>query len=225
LKVLIIEDDSEIIEIISLAFKLCLPQAQLLSTNLGEEGLMMVEKQSPDVVLLDLGLPDTNGFEVLKQIRLFSDVPVVILTVRGSETDVVKGLQYGADDYIVKPFRQMEMLARIQSVIRRQHPAEEKPIEVGSIHLEPGLRRCYYNNKEIPLTRTECLILTHMLQNAGHVVSHSNLAETIWGDDYPGASHNIRVYIQRLREKLEEHPEEPRIIKTKVGIGYILAKP
>ena len=153
------------------------------------------------------------------------NVPVVILTVRGSEADVVKGLQYGADDYIVKPFRQMEMLARIQSVIRRQHPVEEKPIEVGSIHLEPNLRRCYYGDKEIPLTRTECLILSRILQNAGHVVSHSSLAEAIWGDDYPGAAHNIRVYIQRLREKLEDNPEEPELIKTKIGLGYILARP
>ena len=225
MKVLIIEDDSEIIEIISLAFKLCLPQAKLISSRLGEEGLIMVEKQSPDIVLLDLGLPDTSGFEVLKQIRLFSDVPVVILTVRGSETDIVKGLQYGADDYIVKPFRQMEMLARIQSIIRRQHPAEEKTIEVGSIHLDPNLRRCYYGSKEISLTRTECLILSRMLYNVGHVVSHSSLAETIWGDEYPGAAHNIRVYIQRLREKLEDNPEEPELIKTKVGLGYILARP
>ena len=122
MKVLVIEDDKEIVDAISLAFQIRWPEAKVISTRLGQKGVELVESESPDIVILDLGLPDIAGFEVLRQIRLFSAVPTIILTVRAEEADVVKGLEWGADDYITKPFRQLELLARVKSMIRRHTP-------------------------------------------------------------------------------------------------------
>lgn len=128
MKILIIEDDQEIVDAVSLAFQIRWPEDNLVSTHLGEKGLEMVESENPDVVILDLGLPDISGFEVLKQTRLFSDVPILILMVRADEADIVKGLEWGADDYVVKPIRQLELLSRIKALTRRKVPlAEENP--------------------------------------------------------------------------------------------------
>src|SRR4030042_1995566 len=126
MKVLVIEDDREIVDAISLAFQIRWPEAKLISTRLGQKGVELVESESPDIVILDLGLPDINGFEVLQAIRLFSQVPTIILTVRSDEADIVKGLEWGADDYITKPFRQLEFLARVKALIRRQSPTDRK---------------------------------------------------------------------------------------------------
>jgi len=225
-KVLIIEDDQEIVNFVSVAFEMRWPEAQLISTSLGEEGLEQVETEDPDLVILDLGLPDISGFEVLRQIRLFSSVPVVILTVKGDEADMVKGLEWGADDYVVKPFRQMELLARLKVQLRKQIlPGEEAPIVCGSLRLDPSTYQLTCRGKEISLTIVEGRIMQHLMQNAGHVVTHSRLAEAVWGEDHPGAIDSLRVYIRYLREKLEEAPSHPQLILTKVGIGYLLAKP
>ena len=224
MKVLLIEDDREIIDAISLAFQIRWPEAKLISTRLGEKGVTLVESEEPDIVILDLGLPDINGFEVLRQIRLFSNVPTIILTVRSDETDVVKGLEWGADDYIIKPFRQMELLARVKALIRRGSDSEQEQIKSGPLRLDATTGQLYYNEKEITLTVTESLILGHLMKNAGHVVTHSRLAEAIWGDDYPGAADSLKVHIRRIREKVEADPSHPALILTRTGIGYLLAK-
>ncbi len=224
MKVLIVEDDREIIEAITLAFRIRWPEAQVVSSRLGEKGVELVEKESPDIVILDLGLPDINGFEVLRQVRLFSSVPIIILTVRSDETDVVKGLEWGANDYITKPFRQMELLARVKALIRRQGPEEEQ-VTCGPLHLNATTGQLYLDNKEILLTATENRILAHLMKNAGHIVTHSSLAEAVWGSDYLGAADSLKVYIRRLREKIEPEPSHPRIILTRTGIGYFLVKP
>jgi two-component system response regulator VicR len=225
-KVLIIEDDNAIVNFVRLAFKMRWPEAELISAGLGEEGLDLIESEKPDLVILDLGLPDIDGFEVLRQIRLFSTVPVVILTVSGEEADMVKGLELGADDYIVKPFRQMEFLARLKSQLRRKvSPDEEAPIVCGPLRLDPSTFELTYRGKQISLTLIEGKIMCYLMQNAGHVVTHSRLGEVIWGEDYPGAVDSLRVYIRRLREKLEADPGNPHLILTKVGVGYLLAKP
>jgi two-component system KDP operon response regulator KdpE len=138
---------------------------------------------------------------------------------------VVKGLEWGADDYITKPFRQLELLARVKSMIRRHTPAEESILTYGRLKLEPETAQLHIDDKEIALTVTENHILGHLMKNAGRVVTHSNLAEAVWGDDYPGATDSLKVHIRRLREKIEEDPGKPRIILTKTGIGYFLAKP
>lgn len=224
-KVLIIEDDQEIVSFVSVAFQMRWPEAQLISSSLGEEGLELVETENPDLVILDLGLPDTSGFEVLRQIRLFSSVPVVILTVRADEADMVKGLEWGADDYVVKPFRQLELLARLKVQLRKQiPPGEEAPIICGSLRLDPSTYQLTYGGKEISLTIVEGHIMQYLMQNAGHVITHSRLAEAVWEEDHPGAVDSLRVYIRYLREKLEEDPSHPQLILTKVGIGYLLAK-
>ena len=226
MKVLIIEDDREIVETISLTFRMRWPEASLVSTHLGEKGIELTESEAPDIVILDLGLPDINGFEVLKQIRLFSAVPIIILTVMADEADIVKGLEYGADDYVVKPFRQMELLARVKAVIRRQSPSEEEPpLVCGQLQFDPSTRQLLYGEKEISLTATEGDILYCLMEKAGHVVTHSSLAEKIWGVDYAGAADSLKVYIRRLREKLEADPSHPQLILNKPGIGYLLAEP
>lgn len=224
MKVLLIEDDKEIIDAISLAFRIRWPEADVISTRLGQKGYELVESESPDIVILDLGLPDISGFEVLRQIRLFSKVPTIILTVRADEADVVKGLEWGADDYIIKPFRQLEFLARVKALIRRQAPSEEESLVYGPLHLDTTARQLYYGGKEINLTVTENHILSHLMTNAGRVVTHSSLAEAIWGDDYPGSADSLKVHIRRLREKIEEDPSHPTLILTRTGVGYFLAK-
>ena len=225
MKVLVIEDDKEIVDAISLAFQIRWPEAKVISTRLGQKGVEFVETEQPDIVILDLGLPDITGFEVLRQIRRFSTVPTIILTVRTEESDVVKGLEWGADDYITKPFRQLELLARVRSMIRRHTPLEESMLTFGPLQLNTDTGQLYMGGKEIALTVTENHILGYLMKNAGRVVTHSNLAEAVWGDDYPGATDSLKVHIRRLREKIEQDPGKPRIILTKTGVGYFLAKP
>lgn len=224
MKVLIIEDDREIVETISLAFRIRWPEAELVSTHLGEKGVDMVESEAPELVILDLGLPDISGFEVLKQVRLFSTTPVLILTVSADESDIVKGLELGADDYVVKPFKQLELLARVKALLRRTPGIEELPLVCGSLSYDPSTFQFFCSEKEINLTRTEAQVLQHMMERAGRVVTYSNLAEAVWGEDYPGAADSLKVYIRRLREKVEEKPSNPQLILTKAGIGYLLAK-
>ncbi len=224
MKVLIIEDDPDIVEAVSLAFQIRWPEARLVSSHLGQKGVELVETEAPDIVILDLGLPDISGFEALKQIRLFSNVPIVVLTVRGEEADIVKGLEWGADDYIVKPFRQLELLARVKAQLREQTaPEKEVPLDRGTLHFDPSTLQLTYNGKEIELTLTEGRILYQLMKGAGQVVTYANLAEKVWGQDYPGAGDNIKVYIRRLRQKLEADPDQPQLIRNKPGVGYILA--
>ncbi len=225
MKVLIIEDDKEIVDAITLAFQIRWPEAKVVATRLGRKGVELVESEAPDIVILDLGLPDISGFEVLNQTRLFSRVPIIILTVRSEESDVVKGLEWGADDYIVKPFRQLELLARVKALIRRQAPAEEENLASGPLHLETSSGIAHVSGREVTLTITESRILAHLMRNAGHVVTHSSLAEAVWGNDYPGAADSLKVHIRRLREKIEENPSKPKFVLTRAGIGYFLAKP
>ncbi len=225
MKVLLIEDDREIIDAISLAFQIRWPEAALISTRLGQKGAELVESESPDIVILDLGLPDINGFDVLRQIRLFSQVPTIILTVRSDEADIVKGLEWGADDYITKPFRQLEFLARVKALIRRQAGGEAESIVFGPLRLDPTTGQLSYSGKEIALTVTESQIMAHLMKNGGHAVTHASLAEAVWGDDYPGAADSLKVHIRRLREKVEDNPSNPRLILTRTGIGYFMARP
>lgn len=224
MKVLIIEDDREIVEAISLAFQIRWPEARVISTRLGNKGSELVEKESPNLVILDLGLPDASGFDVLRQIRLFSHVPVIILTAKSEENDIVRGLEYGADDYITKPFRQLELLARVKALIRRHHPAEDQQVIYGALRLDPVTGQLQYGKKEITLTLTENRILTHLMKSGGYVATHSSLARAIWNNDYPGSADSIKVHIRRLREKIEADPSHPRLILTRTGVGYLLAK-
>lgn len=226
MEVLLIEDDPNIIETISLALQIRWPEAKLVSTHLGEQGIQLLESGAPDILILDLGLPDISGFEVLKRIRLLSSIPILILTVKAEEADIIKGLEWGADDYMVKPFRQLELLARLKTLTRRQIlPGATVPLACGPLRFDPSTRELLHGDKEINLTATEAHILHQLMKNAGHVVTHSSLAEAVWGEDYDGATNSLRVHIRRLREKLEADPSRPKLVRTKSGVGYFLAKP
>jgi two-component system response regulator VicR len=226
MKILIVEDNPEISTAIGVAIQIRWPDAQIVTTHQGERGVEMVEGEKPDIVILDLGLPDISGYEALKRIRLFSTVPVLILTVRSDEDDIVKGLEFGADDYMVKPFRRLELLSRVQALLRRyaSFQESEEPIVCGPLALNPVSGQLTLRGRDIKLTNTERRILHHLMRNCGHVVTYSSLAEAVWGGDYPDAANSLKVYVRRLREKIEEDPGEPRLILTTSGIGYSLAK-
>ena len=226
MKVLIIEDDSEIVEFVDIAFEVGWPETKLLSTHQGNSGVELVENESPDVVILDLGLPDISGFEVLKQIRLFSKVPIIIVTVRDSEADIVKGLELGADEYVVKPFGQLGLLARVKAILRRHHALDTlEPLICGPLQFDYSSGQLILESTKIHLSRTEGLIIHLLMQNAGRVVTHSKLAEAIWGDTYPGSADALRVYIRRLRAKIEGDARYKGLILSSPGIGYTLELP
>ena len=224
MKVLIIEDDPQIVEAIKLAFKIRWAEAEVISTAQGEKGIEATRTNRPDIIILDLGLPDISGFEVLKRIRQFSNVPILILTVMADESDKVRGLEWGADDYVTKPFKQLELLARVRALLRRQAPSDEGPIIRGKLCFKPKTFQFFIGANEINLTRTEGIIIKHLMKNCGQVVTHASLAEAIWGTDYPDSAQSLKVYIRRVREKLEDDPSQPHLILTKAGIGYYLVK-
>jgi two-component system KDP operon response regulator KdpE len=229
MKILVIDDDEKIIEFIALILNLGWPEAKLVSTTLGEKGIQLVDTESPNIVILDLGLPDINGFEVLKQIRQFSSVPIIVLTVSDEESDIVKALEWGANEYVVKPFRQMELLARLKSLVRKH---DATPLEQNKPEYKIGLwnfdsqKHILKNNaqKTIYLTRTESTILQHLVRNIGKVVTIQSLTNELWDEYYPGAIEAIRVYIRRLRKKIETEPGAPQVILTEPGIGYVIKK-
>jgi two-component system, OmpR family, response regulator VicR len=225
-KVLIIEDNPQIVNAISLALEAEWPHAALLSTRMGEEGVDLVGTEHPDVVVLDLGLPDRDGLDVLQDIRLFSSVPVVVLTVRQEEQDITRALSLGANDYITKPFKMKELLARLKVQLRRQTPSgDDAPIIYGPLRLDPSTFELAYGSREISLTVVEGHILRQLMLNAGRVVTYARLAEAVWGDeDYPGAVVTLRTYIRQLRQKLQSAPSDPRLILTKASVGYSLVK-
>ena len=222
MKVLIIEDDKRILQIVTMAFQIRWPNVKLLSSQLGEQGIAIVERESPDIVILDLNLPDINGFEVLKAIRLFSFVPVIILTVMGEMDDIIRGLELGADDYMVKPFRQLELMSRANALVRRTGKVDLPPLVVGQLSFGPSMSKLKYGNKEIELTRTEGLVMYHLMRNAGNVVTYNSLAEALYGRECPEAPEILRVHIRHLREKIEKDPSHPVMIQNKSGTGYYL---
>ena len=224
MKILVIDDDKRILESLVMTFQLCWPDAVLSCTRLGEEGIQLIDEFSPDIVILDLGLPDISGYEVLKQIRQFSNVPVIILTIRGDEVDIVTGLGLGANDYIVKPFRQMELIARIKANTRKQNIlCEEVTLTKGEFKLNAYKHELCFNGKRVILTKSECVIFAELMNNANNVVTYFNLAQALWGREYPGSDEAIRVYVKRLREKIEVDPTDPQYIFTRVSHGYILS--
>jgi len=221
IKILLVEDDPQITEVITVALEVRWPEAKIIRTSLGHDAIAKVETEHPDLVMLDLGLPDVDGLDVLKQIRLFSTVPIIILTARDEESDIVKGLEWGADDYITKPFRQLELLSRAQALMRRYHLISQASMHgYRDLHFDQSGRHLYVGKRQVVLTSTESTILAHLMRNIGKVVPAYRLADTLWGDSYPGSCEAVRVYIHRLRVKIEEDPSHPRYIHTYPGIGY-----
>ena len=190
----------------------------------GEEALQMARDKSYDIILLDVMLPKLDGFEVCQQIREFSDVPIVMLTAKGEDMDKILGLEYGADDYITKPFNILEVKARIKTIMRRAHKKEEvvkiRVVESGDLKLDCDSRRVYICGKEINLTAKEFDVLELLVMNPNKVYSRENLLHLIWGSAYPGDVRTVDVHIRRLREKVEAAPSEPKYVHTKWGVGY-----
>jgi DNA-binding response OmpR family regulator len=229
MKVLVIEDDPGIIEVVSLCFQLRWSGTSVISADSGNKGVEFVETESPDVVILDIGLPDMDGYQVLREIRRFSDVPVLMLTVRSEDTDIAKGLELGADDYITKPFSHIELIARVQAVLRRAQglPAtdEERPFTSGTLSVDFNRNEVLLAGEPVKLTSTERKLLYYLIRNEGRILSHESLLTKVWGDTYVDARDLLRVHIQHLRQKLEDNSESPNIIVTEHGIGYKFIRP
>ena len=193
----------------------------------GEEALEYANNNEYDIILLDVMLPKLTGFEVCQQIREFSNVPIIMLTAKGEDMDKILGLEYGADDYITKPFNILEVKARIKAIMRRTEPKRiigEDPavkiVERGEVRLDCEGRRAFIAGKEIGLTAKEFELLELLMLNPEKVYSREKLLRLVWGADYPGDVRTVDVHIRRLREKIEENPSEPRYVHTKWGVGY-----
>ncbi len=229
MKILVIDDDPDVVEVVSLTFEMRWPEAVTVSANDGTSGIDLVEIESPDIIILDIGLPDMDGFEVCKEIRRFSDAPILMLTVRDKESDIVKGLQMGADDYVTKPFKHIELLARVQAVLRRAQmepvSAEEEPFQAGNLYIDFSRREVMVENQPVKLTPTEYQLLYHLVKNAGRVMTHRTLLGRIWGREYVDETNYLKVHIQHLRQKLGDDPADPSLILTERGAGYKFAKP
>ena len=188
----------------------------------GQEALDKAKANKYDIILLDVMLPAFSGFEVCQQIREFSNVPIIMLTAKGDDMDKILGLEYGADDYITKPFNILEVKARIKAIMRRTSKAVDNKsvITYGDLKLHEEYRRVFVGSKEINVTSREYELLELLAANPGKVYSRDELLTTIWGTEYPGDARTVDVHIRRLREKLESNPSEPRYVRTKWGSGY-----
>jgi len=223
MKILIVDDEPDVAKVITMSFRMQQPAWDVLSAQDGEEALDLIERERPDVVLLDVGLPEMNGFEVLESIRLFSDLPVIMLTVRDDELSKVRGLELGADDYVTKPFGHLELLARVRAVLRRAQSlplSQEQPFTSGDIQVDFSRRSLSVRGQPVRLTGTEYRLLYHLVRNAGKVLTHEALLARVWGREYTDEISYLKSYISRLRNKLERDPHAPEYILTEYGVGY-----
>ncbi len=225
-RVLVVDDEKLIVK--GIRFSLEQDGMEVDCAYDGEEGLELARQNQYDMVLLDVMLPKMTGFEVCQQIREFSNVPIVMLTAKGEDMDKILGLEYGADDYITKPFNILEVKARIKAIMRRTNrksakKEESKVVERGDMRLDCEGRRVYIKDKEINLTAKEFELLELLIKNPGKVYGRENLLKLVWGSDYPGDVRTVDVHIRRLREKIEEVPGEPAYVRTKWGVGYYFA--
>lgn len=222
-KVLVVDDEKLIVK--GIRFSLEQDNMEVTCAYDGEEAIELVKNNDFDVILLDVMLPKLTGFEVCQQIREFSNVPIIMLTAKGDDMDKILGLEYGADDYITKPFNILEVKARIKAIMRRSKNAtlEEETSKVAifeQLKVDCDSRRVFINEVEVNLTAKEFDLLELLMFNPNKVYSRENLLNTVWGYDYPGDVRTVDVHIRRLREKIEANPSEPKYIHTKWGVGY-----
>ena len=222
-KVLVVDDEKLIVK--GIRFSLEQDGMEVDCAYDGEEAFQMAKENEYDMILLDVMLPKMNGFEVCQAIREFSDMPIVMLTANGDDMDKILGLEYGADDYITKPFNILEVKARIKAIMRRTSPAKpkvvnESVVEKGDLRLDCDSRRLFVMGKEVNLTAREFELLELFVKNENKVYSRENLLSIIWGKDYPGDVRTVDVHVRRLREKIESNPSEPKYVHTKWGVGY-----
>jgi two-component system KDP operon response regulator KdpE len=186
-----------------------------------KEGLTMAANHQPDLVILDLGLPDEDGQVVLKRLREWYNNPIIILTVKSAEEEIVKALDNGANDYLTKPFRTQELLARIRTALRNMVSNEKEPIiEFGAVSIDLASRIVRLNNEILKLTTTEYNLLSIFIKNDGRVLTHQYLLKQVWGNSYAGQTQYLRVFVAQLRKKIEQDPNRPKFIITESGVGY-----
>jgi len=223
MKILVVDDDPQILEALTVGFQLQWQGITVVTASNGDAAIQTFFEQLPDVVVLDVALPRKSGYEVLKEIRRVSDVPVIMLTARGEEIDQVRGLELGADDYVVKPFSHLALLARIKAVLRRAEmppPVRNAPdFMAGDLAINFHSRQVTVRGEPVKLTPVEYKLLSHLVRNAGRVVSHQSLINQIWGEEDDATTAQLKVFISRLRSKIETK-DGPRYIETERGFGY-----
>lgn len=222
-KVLVVDDEKLIVK--GIRFSLEQDGMEVDCAYDGEEALQMAKANEYDMILLDIMLPKMDGFEVCQAIREFSNMPIVMLTAKGDDMDKILGLDYGADDYITKPFNILEVKARIKAIMRRTSGSKEKQadspvLEKGDLRLDCDSRRLFILGEEVNLTAKEFDLLELFVKNENKVYSRENLLSMVWGKDYPGDVRTVDVHVRRLREKIEKNPSEPKYVHTKWGVGY-----
>ncbi len=220
-KILVVDDEKIIIK--GIKFSLEQDGMEVDTAYDGEEALQKIRENTYDMVILDLMLPKIDGMQVCQTVREFSMVPILMLTAKSEDMDKILGLEYGADDYMTKPFNILELKARIKAIIRRQRYHEEKTshaVEIRGLKIDFDSRRVFYESREANLTAKEFDLLELLANNAGKVYSREKLLDVVWGYDYPGDVRTVDVHVRRLREKIEPNPGDPTFIMTKWGVGY-----
>ena len=222
-RVLVVDDEKLIVK--GIRFSLEQDGMEVDCAYDGEEALKLAKENAYDMILLDIMLPKLTGLEVCQQIREFSSVPIIMLTAKGEDMDKILGLEYGADDYITKPFNILEVKARIKAIMRRarkeeKKEASDKTLVIGELKLDCEGRRVFIGGREINLTAKEFDVLELLAKNPNKVYSRENLLNLVWGYEYPGDVRTVDVHIRRLREKIETVPSDPKYVHTKWGIGY-----
>ena len=221
--ILVVEDDRPIRNLIVTTLKT--HDYKYLAAENGASAILEASSHNPDIVLLDLGLPDMEGVEVIKKIRTWSNMPIIVISARSEDMDKIEALDAGADDYITKPFNILEVKARIKAIMRRtaaSQPKKEdsKVIEAGDLKLDCESRRLFILGKEVNLTAKEFDLLELLVNNPNKVYGRENLLNLVWGYEYPGDVRTVDVHVRRLREKIESNPSEPKYVHTKWGVGY-----
>ncbi len=224
--VLVVDDDVRMLRMMKRILEL--EGFQVLIANNGDSALKIFDKETPDLVLLDIMMPDMDGYVVCQRIREFSQVPIIMVTARGDDKEKVEGLDIGADDYVTKPFSASELAARVRAVLRRigsRDQPQEAVFRYQDLIIDFTSRRVMVNNEELKLTSTEYKLLSYISLNAGRVITPDQLLNKVWGEEYIGAPHLLQVNIARLRKKLGDNAKRPTYILTRPGIGYIMPKP
>ena len=219
--VLAVDDEAGILRLIKL--ELSTQGFRVVTAENGEQALRMAEEHRPDIVLLDIVMPDITGLEVMRKLRERTNIPVILLTAKGSDADKVRGLEMGADDYLAKPFSPEELSARVRAVLRRALGSAglENVVHAGDVEVDLNRRLVKRKGELVTLTRTEWMLLQHLAANAGKIMLNAELLSKVWGPEYRDDLQYLRVWVSRLRRKLEEEPSQPKLIKTFQGIGYM----
>ena len=216
--VLVVDDEPQILRVMRAS--LPIRGYEVLTASTAEEALDQLSKQVPDLVILDLAMPEMSGLEVCRRVREFSSVPIIVLSAKGSESDKVAALDLGADDYVTKPFGMDELLARVRAVLRRLSATNDRVLVVGDVTIDIDERRVVVGDKEIRLTPKEFDVFKYLVNNAGKVVTHRALLQTVWGWESTDQTEYLRVFINQLRRKIEVDASHPRYLITEPWVGY-----